>query len=1520
MYIDGTLRGTTNYSGGTIPNSGRAIWVGGNEAWSDEYFAGRIDEVRLYNQALTQSEIQSLMGSGPLPMPSNCVTFDTGFTIGQTVGAHADWYDGGAGPVVTSGNGLGASVGLAPAANIFTWTNRPFNWNSPDLAGITLQMDFQTNASGQFDDDRMGWMTTDTSVDSINTFGVQLDTTEDGGIVTYWRDSNDVRVQTPIVPLSTLPANTWFRFWARITKLTPTSAKIDVKLVQLDAAGNPTGTPYAGTLADTSLWPDGAPDTRYFTATTMWPAYKNHNGTTGAADNACFNENPKRFAFVVTTDWHTSDVQPNTTVENNLQQIRYFMDNPTTDMPAPSFMVVTGDFPNVSQTQTSINNVLGSGFLWYPVIGNHEISDGISNFNYIRDTMVPSLPNIVNYGPAGSLNTSYSWDHGNAHFTVLNAYWNGGTSTGSDYAADGNIVPQLLSWINADLTATNQIQRFVFVHEPAYPHDRHQGDSLDQYPANRDAFVAALDSQGVEVLFTGHTHFFNHSTSAQYPLLGNMHQITNGYLRGYDGPTITYVLVDGDATTYKVFYRQNESSGFSQVDTWTIGGTPPPTEPPAAPTGLTATAVSSSQINLAWTDNANNEANFEIERAAAAGGPFALLTTISANMQAYNNTSLSPNTEYCYQVRATNVIGPSAYTSVACATTPVGPVTATFQNGLNGYTGTVDTHIMQSEPGVGHGTLDTLNWDTDDPSGTTQYNYALIRFDNIFGSGPGQIPAGSIIQSATLRYVVYNTGAIANVNETAVDWDGNVTWNTFGGDAGVQADEYGASRGTASGAAIAAQTVDVTASLAAWSNNPAANRGWIFRPTGTDGVDFRSSEYATIADRPSLTVQYITGTPGQYILAYNVVGNGSVTLNPPGGIYNAGVVVQLTANPDSGWTFSGWSGDLSGSANPASITMDGYKSVTATFVQGPPPTNFVCETFNSFVAGSNIGSYSGWYDGGTSGPIVTSGNGVAGSVGLASSGTIFTWAAHPFNWNATDFQGIALQMDFQTGANGQFDDDRLGWMTTTTSTLSDYIFGVQLDHPDGGIVTYWRNSAGTRIQTPIVTLPNPLPASTWYRFSAEFTKLTATSARIDVYLVQLDASGNPTGTTYTGTVADTSTWSGGAPANDYFTPTSMWPAYKNHTTSSGPADNACFEVVGGTPGPTPTTVTFQNGLNGYAGTVDTLIMQSEATTGHGALDTIDWDTDDPSGSGQYNYALIRFDNIFGSGAGQIPTGATIQSANLRYVVYEAGVLANVNEVAVDWTEDVTYNGFGAAAGVQAGDYGAARGNAGGSSGAQTIDVTASLAAWMNNPSANRGWIFRPTGTDGVDFRSSEYATIADRPSLTVQYTTGTPGQYSLTVNVVGSGSVDLSPSGGSYNSGAQVQLTANPAAGWTFSSWSGDLTGSANPANITMNFNKTVTATFTQGQQTTNLVCETFNAYTPGSIIGTYPGWFSDLSGSLVGPVVTAANGVDNSNGLAAGSGIFNWTAHPFNWNAADFQRHHPAGGFQDRWHRQLRR
>ena len=57
--------------------------------------------------------------------------FEAGYTLGQDVGTHADWYDGGDGPHVTAGDGVAGSVGRAPAPNIFTRTAHPFDWNDP---------------------------------------------------------------------------------------------------------------------------------------------------------------------------------------------------------------------------------------------------------------------------------------------------------------------------------------------------------------------------------------------------------------------------------------------------------------------------------------------------------------------------------------------------------------------------------------------------------------------------------------------------------------------------------------------------------------------------------------------------------------------------------------------------------------------------------------------------------------------------------------------------------------------------------------------------------------------------------------------------------------------------------------------------------------------------------------------------------------------------------------------------------------------------------------------------------------------------------------------------------------------------------------------------------------------------------------------------------------------------------------------------------------------------------------------
>jgi regulation of enolase protein 1 (concanavalin A-like superfamily) len=66
-----------------------------------------------------------------------------------------------------------------------------------------------------------------------------------------------------------------------------------------------------------------------------------------------------------------------------------------------------------------------------------------------------------------------------------------------------------------------------------------------------------------------------------------------------------------------------------------------------------------------------------------------------------------------------------------------------------------------------------------------------------------------------------------------------------------------------------------------------------------------------------------------------IEGDGSVSVTPSQPAYNCGDIVELKAVSPAGWTFESWSGDLTGSDNPDSLTIDGPKQVTATFTQIP---------------------------------------------------------------------------------------------------------------------------------------------------------------------------------------------------------------------------------------------------------------------------------------------------------------------------------------------------------------------------------------------------------------------------------------------------------------------------------------------------------------------------------------------------------------------------------------------------------
>jgi hypothetical protein len=103
-------------------------------------------------------------------------------------------------------------------------------------------------------------------------------------------------------------------------------------------------------------------------------------------------------------------------------------------------------------------------------------------------------------------------------------------------------------------------------------------------------------------------------------------------------------------STAQVRIRTNGTDGFVIADAMRF--VPTTVTAPAAPSGLGATAASSSQINLAWTDNSNNESGFKIERKTGSGGTWAQIAQVGANVTTYQNTGLSASTQYFYRVRS----------------------------------------------------------------------------------------------------------------------------------------------------------------------------------------------------------------------------------------------------------------------------------------------------------------------------------------------------------------------------------------------------------------------------------------------------------------------------------------------------------------------------------------------------------------------------------------------------------------------------------------------------------------------------------------------------------------------------------------------------------------------------------------------------------------------------------------------------------------------------------------------------
>jgi hypothetical protein len=190
-----------------------------------------------------------------------------------------------------------------------------------------------------------------------------------------------------------------------------------------------------------------------------------------------------------------------------------------------------------------------------------------------------------------------------------------------------------------------------------------------------------------------------------------------------------------------------------------------------------------------------------------------------------------------------------------------------------------------------------------------------------------------------------------------------------------------------------------------------------------------------------------------------------------------------------------------------------------------------------------------------------------------------------------------------------------------------------------------------------------------------------------------------------------------------------------------------------------TEVSFQDGANGYTGTLDTYLQVTTPTTTHGTETTIIVDLD----AGDERLGLLKFD------LSSIPSTANIVGCELYLVITEEGQDFALYRCFVPWDESSTYNSVNGGAGIPRNGIAASSvedavhgapssvaANHGydGITGTVRIKIPPqTIKDWIDGTWPNYGWVLVNVGAslDGFQFGSRQNATQGNRPRLVVRY-------------------------------------------------------------------------------------------------------------------------------------------------------------------------
>jgi disulfide oxidoreductase YuzD len=734
-----------------------------------------------------------------------------------------------------------------------------------------------------------------------------------------------------------------------------------------------------------------------------------------------------------------------------------------------------------------------------------------------------------------------------------------------------------------------------------------------------------------------------------------------------------------------------------------------------------------------------------------------------------------------------------------------GPVTVSFQDGVNGYNGTRDTHLLSGSPNNNYGSEINLSADgSPDES-------MLLYWDLT------DIPIGGSIQTVDFTYQVTNsTTQDYEIYRLHRAWnEGEATWNEY---ATGQSWQISGAEGTSDRGTISLGSIDGSSNgnytismntegisvVQSWVDDPSSNYGFIIMDyiNATNGLEISSRETGTISNRPELTVTYSSsaepnipnividdvtvaeGNTGTVYAVFTVLlsaaSTQTVTVDYATSDGTATDPADYTAIPLSTLTFSPGvtsqsitvvvNGDVLAEADET-FTVDLSNPVNATITDDQGTGTIIDNDPAPVITIDDVTVTEG--NAGTVNAVFTL------TLSATSSQTVTVDYATTDGSATTPSDYTAIPLGSLSFAPGVIAQNITVIVNGDVVEEADETFTIDLSNPvnatiahNQGLGTITDDDAAPTISIDDVTVTEGNAGTV----NAVFTVLLSTASTQTVTVDYATSDGMATDPTdYTAIPLSTLMFSPGvtsqsitvvvngdvlAEADETFTVNLSNPVNATITDNQGTGTITNDDVQG------PVTVSFQDGVNGYNETRDTYLLSGSPNNNYGSEINLSAD-----GSPDES-ALLYWDLT------SIPVGSSVQSVDFSFeVINRATQDYEIYRLYRAWNEnEATWNEYASGQSWQiSGADGAADRSTisigsilGPSVGNYTISLNAEgisvVQSWVDDPSSNHGFIILDyiSATNGLEISSRETGTISNRPQLTVTYSTS--GSSSARIN------------------------------------------------------------------------------------------------------------------------------------------------------------